>query len=310
MVAPPPLATIQTVNRLVAPCIIDGAMAGRTGRDFFDALILTAVVQANVAPLMRDPESQRAYAGHDAPPPDELRRPVSIHAIAQSLRLPYETVRRRVTRAAKSGVYEISTLGVIVPARELASPQHVAALFSIWEQIRRLYYRLRDAGLMDSLVPPEDRGQCSPASEAQAPLRAVIRIASDYILRVIDNVTGQFEGGLIPGLIWYVVMSANTEHLDADDDGDRRPVTVSQIAERLDAPPETVRRHVLGLIEAGLCQRVRGGLVVPAEVLAAPNALQVMKTNFFDLQRMFAGFAQLGVLAEWERQAPPLLGAA
>jgi hypothetical protein len=138
-----------------------------------------------------------------------------------------------------------------------------------------------------------------------------MRIASDYMLRTVDNVTRQFDG-LISGLIWFAVMSANSEHLEAEaaDDAERRPVRVTQVAARLAAPTETVRRHAVGLVETGLCQRVRGGLVVPAEVLQRPAALRAMQNNFADLQRMFAGFAQLGVLAEWDRQSPPLRGAA
>jgi hypothetical protein len=38
--------------------------------------------------------------------------------------------------------------------------------------------------------------------------------------------------------------------------------------------------------------------------------VQAMQANFTDLQRMFSGFAQLGVLADWDRQVPPLCGVA
>jgi hypothetical protein len=308
MAPPPSLAALRSINRLAAPCILDAVMVGRRDREFQDALILLAVVQANVAPLMRDRDAQLAYGALEAPPPDELRRPVSAHAIAHSLRLPYETVRRRLLKLARSGACEISADGVIVPARELASPEHMAALFAVWEQIRRLYYRLRDLGLLDELVAPQARSR--PAPETAEPLRAVIRIASDFMLRVIDNVTGEFDG-LISGLIWFAVMSANCEHFEGlDDDGPLRPVPASDIARRLDAPMETVRRYANGLIEAGRCQRRPGGLVVPREVLAQPQVLQAMRTNYTDLQRMFAGFAQLGVFAEWDRQAPPLRGVA
>jgi len=308
MAAPqPPLATIRAVHRLVAPSIVDGALVGRRHRDFHDALILLAVVQANVAPLMRDPDAQRAYAAAGAPPPDELRRPVSINAIAHSLRLPYETVRRRLLRLAKADACEISADGVIVPARELATPEHTAALFVVWEQIRQLYYRLRDLELLDALLPPGARDR--PAETTDEPLRAVIRIASDYMLRAIDSVTRRFDG-LISGLVWFAVMSANREGLEIDDEDSLRPASVSAIAIRLAAPIETVRRHANELIAAGLCERVRGGLVVPSQVLAQPDALKAMHTNFTDLQRMFAGFAQLGVIAEWDRQSPPLRGAA
>jgi hypothetical protein len=301
-------ALLRAVNRLAAPCIIDAMMVGRRDRDFHDALILLAVVQANVAPLMRDGEVQRAYASPDAPPPDELRRPVSMNAIAQSLRLPYETVRRRLLRLAAADACEISPHGVIVPTRELASPAHTAALFAVWEQIRRLYYRLRDLGALDALVQPASLNE--PPTSDEPPLRAVIRIASDYMLRAVDNVGGQFDG-LISGLVWFTVMSANREHLEGLEElSPPRPASVSAIAGRLTAPIETVRRHANELIAAELCQRTRGGLIVPAEVLARPQTLRVMQTNFTDLQRMFSAFAQFGVLAEWDRQSPPLRGVA
>ena len=35
-----------------------------------------------------------------------------------------------------------------------------------------------------------------------------------------------------------------------------------------------------------------------------------MRDNFADLVRMYSGLAQLGVLAEWDRQFPRLRGAA
>jgi hypothetical protein len=306
--SPPPPAMLHAVNRLAAPCIIDALMVGRRDRDFHDALILLAVVQANVAPLMRDGEAQRAYASPDAPPPDALRRPVSMNAIAQSLRLPYETVRRRLLRLAAADACEISAHGVIVPTRELASPEHTAALFAVWEQIRRLYYRLRDLGALDTLVQPRARERA--AAESEPPLRAVIRIASDYMLRAVDNVGGQFDG-LISGLVWFTVMSANREHLEGIEElSAPRPASASAIARRLTAPIETVRRHANELIAAELCQRTRGGLLVAPEVLARPQAVRAMEINFTDLQRMFSGFAQFGVLAEWDRQSPPLRGVA
>src|SRR6185295_13738301 len=62
----------------------------------YDPLILGVVSSASVATVNQDIRLQLAYATVDRPPPDALRRPVSINAIARSLGLPYETVRRRV----------------------------------------------------------------------------------------------------------------------------------------------------------------------------------------------------------------------
>jgi len=313
--AQPSFATIRLVTRLAVPCTLDGALAGRRERDFLDALILMAVVQANVGPIMRDPALQRAYAGADEPPPDELRRPVSVNAVAHSLRLPYETVRRRIARLAAAGACEASAAGIIVPARELATPEHTLALMAVWDQIRRLYLVLRDHGLIDEMLSRSE-GELWVANAAEPPLRAVIRVASDYLLRTIDSITRHL-GGMIPGIIWFAILRANTEDLPATDGGGatpsladfiadsrRRPVSVVEIARRLGAPHETVRRYVAGLVADGLCRRVRGGLIVPADVLARPAAVKVMRHNFADLQRMFTGFARLGVLADWDRQAP------
>jgi DNA-binding Lrp family transcriptional regulator len=320
-VAQPSFATIRLVNRLAIPCVLDAVMVGRLERDFLDALILLAVVQANVAPISRDPELQRAYGAYDDPPPDELRRPVSINAIAHSLRLPYETVRRRIVKLARAGACDAGPQGVIVPARELASPQHLAAMIAVWEQIRRLYCRLRDLGLLDDVIRAEDRERWA-SNAADPPMRAVIRVASDYMLRLVDNLTRRF-GSLIAGVVWSAILRANTEQLpeseygtpgetagDFVDDARRTPVRIAALAQRLGAPPETIRRYAAELVEAGQCVRTRQGFIVPAEVLARPNAVNSMRDNFMDLRRMFAAFAQLGVLAEWDRLNPPLRGAA
>lgn len=315
--SPPSFATIRLVNRLAAPGILDATLASRLGRDFLDALILLAVVQANVTPLIRDPELQRAYASYDEPPPDELRRPVSVSAIAHSLRLPYETVRRRIVRLAKLGTCEVSAQGVVVPSRELSSPQHMAAMLVVWEQIRKLYCRLRDLDLLDEVLT-----RPAQPPEGPPPLRAVARVASDYMLRVVENVSREFPG-LVAGVVWLAVLRGNTEGLadgeagaageaveDFVGDSRRRPVRVSELARRLDAPQETIRRHAAELVALNLLKRTPKGLVAPAAVLARPRAVALMRDNFTDLVRMFSGLAQLGVLAEWDRQFPRLRGAA
>ncbi|MDE2488262.1 MAG: hypothetical protein KGO51_12780 [Alphaproteobacteria bacterium] len=311
----PTFATIRLVNRLAVPGILDTILVGRLSRDFVDALIVLAIVQANVSALARNPELQRAYGAYDEPPPDELRRPVSINAIAHSLRLPYETVRRRIARMEKVGNCEVSDRGVIVPAREVNSPQHFAAMVVVWERIRELYCRLRDLGLMDE-VPRK------PSAATEIPMRAVARISSDYMLRTVENITTVFDG-LVPGVVWFAVLRANTEDLpDTDrggagaseaefiEDGRRRPVRPAEIARRLDAPAETIRRYAAELVEAGRLRRTPKGLIAPAAVLARPAALKIMKDSYADLMRMYAGLGQLGVLAEWDRLSPPLRGAA
>jgi hypothetical protein len=319
MAAPQPsFDTIRLVNRLAVPCILDATMATRMDRDFLDALIVLAIIQANVGPLSRDPGLQLAYAAYDTPPPDAVRRPVSISAVAHSLRLPYETVRRRVLRLAGAGTCEVSDQGVIVPASALNSPEHFAAMLVVWEQIRKLYCRLRDLGLLDDIAKLEVDGQPGAAP----PLRAAARIASDYMLRVVEMMSREL-GGPVAGIIWFAVLRGNTERMpdsltgeagvSAEDfvaDDQRRPVRMSELARGLRAPHETIRRYAAELIAEGLLQRTGKGLIAPAAMLARPNAVQAMRGNFTDLHRMYQALGQIGILAEWDRQYPPLRGAA
>lgn len=316
-----PFTTIRVVNRLLLRPLMQAAAAGRMGRDFVDALILMAVVQANIAPVTRDPDLNRAFSTLDDPPPDELRRPVSVNAVAQSLKMPYETVRRRVRRLAETGACEFRSGGVVVPTTELRTPAHMASMLQIWEAMRAFYYRLCDAGVFDDLVSRDSRERWAANSD-EIPVRAVMRAGSDFVLRFADNVEQVFAN-LLEAVVWLAIMLGNTEALadsetggpgaaanDFVDDSLRRPARARDVAERLGAPAETIRRQVAHLLEIGFVVRVRGGLVIPAEVLSRPNATRLMHDNFVDLQRLFAQLARLGVLGLWDRQREAVRGAA
>ena len=71
--------------------------------DLHKALVFFAIVSANVQNSSNTSVESHAYGGLDNAPPDEARRPVNTHALAQSLGLPYETIRRNVSKLIESG---------------------------------------------------------------------------------------------------------------------------------------------------------------------------------------------------------------
>jgi hypothetical protein len=303
------------VGRLSIAFILDLVRIGRGDRDLLDALILLAIVQANIAPLDRDPDVQRAYAAYDDPPPDNVRRPVSMNAIAHSLQLPYETVRRRVTQMATQGFCEMAPRGVIVRRGVLHSPQHRAVLFESYELVRRLYLHLRQLGELTNLPV----GGAWADDPSRPPVRLVARFSSDYVLRLIDTLTSGL-GDLSAGLIFLSVIRANTENfpdhergtldpgpLGVVPDSRRQPVRVATLSARLGIPQETVRRHVAQLIKDERCERMAGGLIVPARVLGRPQAAQMLRDNYASLQRMYARLGQFGILTEWEREGAQVI---
>lgn len=115
------------------------------GEDLLTMLVHRTIVTANLSHLDIDP-SLRQFAGLAAAPPDAVRRPVSARAIAASMGLPFETVRRRTQRLIELGLCRKVKGGLIVPAATLEGPSAEAALLGNIAGLRRLFRRLESAG--------------------------------------------------------------------------------------------------------------------------------------------------------------------
>ncbi|HEY3800226.1 MAG TPA: hypothetical protein VGL58_17905 [Caulobacteraceae bacterium] len=113
--------------------------------DILAAIITQAIIGANTAHLdTRDGDGAR-FAG--APPPDELRRPISVLALSRSLGMPFETTRRYVSRLVESGRAQRVKGGVIVPASVLHDPISGQAAETNLLYLRRLCRNLAAAGV-------------------------------------------------------------------------------------------------------------------------------------------------------------------
>ena len=316
-----PHSSIRVAARLANGFVLDLAKLGGFGRDVIDGLLMVAISQANVAQIVRSPELQRTYAALDEVPPDELRRPVSVSAIANSLRIPFETARRRIAALVELGVVRTAPRGVIVPQGTLDSPFYRMGAEANYALVRNLYFRLRGIGLLEDLPRPN-----GPAFDPdRPPIRLVFRLSSSYLLRLAEPISLRI-GDLVSGLILMEIIQANTEHLSDNEGGDpnttdwspdgfvddreRRPIRAVTLSDRLGIPPETVRRHLARLLKAGHCERIEDGYRVPSRILAGPGFIQFMVDNQSHLHRLFAGLADFGVLSEWERDLLRLRGAA
>lgn len=302
-------------SRLTIAFLLDVASLARGERHMLDSLLLSTIVQANVAAISQSADLQIAYADMDSAPPDEIRRPISINALASSLRLPFETARRRVRALTAEGLCVEAPGGVVVPTAVLTSPQYLREAFAAYERFRRYYYELRGAGALHDLPEPtvDLAGQ-------MIPLRAVARLGSDFVLRAIDAITNEI-GDLMDGLILLQIDCCNTEieplpGAPADEDpaeAFRTPARARTIAARLGLPYETVRRHVARLERDDFCVRAPGGLLVRPEVIERESVRAAMAAVVASAHRMFASFGRLGVLQAWDAQpdapsfgAPPL----
>jgi hypothetical protein len=82
--------------------------------DALDLLIIHAVLNANVIPVMKNPELDRQFGSVQTVEPDAIKQGVSRAALSRFLAMPIETVRRRANRLRKQGILRDTDEGLIV----------------------------------------------------------------------------------------------------------------------------------------------------------------------------------------------------
>lgn len=284
-------ARAWTLAPLSGAFVLDQVAGGISGIDGRDAMLVMAINQANIAPLTRDPNARLRYGGLESPAPDEERRPVSLSAIAASLRLPYETVRRRARNLAAVHILEVSDHGAIVPETFLASPAYLGSVVAAHARLYKFYREVGAAGLMEALPP----SRYPP--EPTVPIRAALRPLADYLLRTTENLMA-LTGDLIGGLAFLGLASA----------GDRLPPphsSTADLARRMAMPHETVRRHLVELADGGWAVRAGRSFAVDAEILDRPGVRALFRDNAVNVQRLFTTLAERGVVEAWERLGVP-----
>lgn len=310
--APAPTASGPTTDALAwkvaglsLDLILDVEEIGRDrrGHDLIDALLFTAVLTANVTPILRSTDLQLAYATIDAPAPEGLRRPVSVSAIAHSLGMPFETVRRRIARLVRAGVLAHAERGVFATADSVVSPAYVGIMLDRHARMQRFYADLTALGAL-----AEAETSAPPAPEA--PVRITNRALAEYMLRVIGDLT-DFAGDVASALVLAGMVRANTLEFSpsaltawARAPADHAlPIRTGALAGRLGLSPETCRRYAVGLEVAGLCRRGPKGLVATVSSASRQVLGRIAQDNLANVQRLFGRLRQLGVLAQWDESA-------
>lgn len=272
------------------------------GLDLVDTVLLLSMLQANVALVSSDRRLQVRYAALQALPPDGLRRPISITALAASLGLPFETVRRRLASLEKAGLCEVSARGYRVPGRVLADARFAACPPEIDGLLRDLHRELSAAGCLDGLAAvPEP----APSFD-EAPVRISARLGSDYFLRMLGLATAR-TGDPVDAFLLVCIFKHNGDGAPQAGaclaDEQLIPVRAADVARRLALTHETARRRLLDLEGRGLCARTRNGWVVPSASLEALRFGEAMHDNLTNLRQLFSGLARMGVLDHWRREA-------
>jgi hypothetical protein len=291
-------------TRLSNAFVLDLIKLGSYGRDIIDPLIRAALMHAGVAHVMQDPELQVRYATFDCDVPDELRRPTSVNAVATSLAIPFETVRRRINGFAAEGACLAVAKGFVVPAAVTGSPFFHMACQIQHAKLLDLHAQLLGAGA----VPPT----VSAARDwPEPPVRLAGRFVGAFVLRFRELIAPLLPD-VVSSAVFMDMLEANVEPLpltldgglgEAFADSARAPAGAAQVAQRLGIPDETVRRHLVGLAERGYCVRAERGYIVPGARLASAEFDRLFTENHRNLLRLFVQLASFDALRPIETES-------
>jgi DNA-binding transcriptional regulator YhcF (GntR family) len=279
--------------------------------ELIQALIFTAMWSANVRHITQSCANLK-FGGRGDIPPDDLRLPVSVTALSSSLRIPYETVRRHVSRLQKEGqCVHVGRPGYIVPASVHAESRFDAIFDRVWEDLLQLLSNLKRSefdfapyrAVLPNTVPVPPRGVL-PAN-----IRALSRVVAEIILRGLDTLGMQHDDNFLDGLIYTAIVTANGRHIisgrdnivfgglaQLPPDAMRRPVTVHALASMLRVPYETARRAANRLVARGTAVRIGGkGLIVPRAQLMRPECYLGIQHSYAHIVRLIANMHRAGL---------------
>jgi hypothetical protein len=171
---------------------------------------------------------------------------------------------------------------------------------------RKFVRELESVGLADAAATVWTR--LPEETDEGALARSVARVTAEYWLRALNTLTETY-GDIRSGIVARTIVIANTAHLD-DRLGDgwryaaingppipdelRKPIPIARLAESLDVPYETMRAQAQRLIDAGVCNRVEGGLIVPGSVFETTGAVNAALTNVADLRKLVRDLQRFG----------------
>ena len=270
--------------------------------DLTQAYVFCTVLSANLSHVgYRGTLAAQASTGHDNG--QVCRRPISVNAVATSLALPYETVRRKAAALVATGMVRRDRMGLVVVPDTMARPELVAAAAQIRCLLSLLVGRLRQIGLDPSAI------SVTQDNDAAEPPDAVIaRIVMDAQIRSLEQIASIF-GDLISAYVFCGTLRANEQPLlvspqlawrfsswgDLPPDAVRRPIAVRELARQLEMPFETVRRQIQRLRASGSVMSAGAeGFIVPASAMDNENTEYQRGKLSLEFFRMLSALHSVG----------------
>jgi len=282
------------------------------GADLEAAIIFLAILETNGRHIIRQPEFGANLEDERVTPPGETPRPISRQAVAESLGIPRETVRRKVTDLIERGYLLKVSGGVITTRAVVGGEQFLAARHLVAGYIRQLVADLRQYAGMPIPGGPSSQDAAKEVGDLTGWLvePGELRIANGLAIEFVGRYTREaaalfgndYEGAITFLAIleingrqnirqpWFVRDFADVRvSLPAEM---ARAISRQAVAESLGSPRETVRRKIADLIKRGLLVEATGGVITTRGVIGGEAFLAAQQRIVGYLRRFLIGLRE------------------
>ena len=301
----------RLVTRVVLEFMIDllAASTRAHGGDLKAMIVFMAIQHANTEFLEFAPDrAAQCFGGHLD---DSLRRPITAHALALSVSFPPETCRRYVHKLLEAGYCQrVGARGLIVPSAVMGREPFASSIDATHAAFINMLKALHAIEFDVLAAAATHRGPADPVIKLppEALRLALWTVMTGFVIRVLLDGIENHDRDFIRGLIFVTVMALNVEHITNDagaawryaaadttpPDEMRSPATVRAVSDRLGAPYETTRQHLMRLVVLGRAKRVGGGFIIPSEVNNDPRFLRMGLNIYWWLLRAVSQLERLG----------------
>ncbi|MDF7774141.1 hypothetical protein P1X14_02680 [Sphingomonas sp. AOB5] len=131
-------------------------------------------------------------------------------------------------------------------------------------------------------------------AEAHPPIRLMTRCLAEMQTSIVAAGIRAFKGDLDRFVIYTLIVRQGTLEWESGT-AVAGAISAHSLAASLSRPFETVRRHVQALIEAGLCRRVTGGVVLTEGALDRTDIRELLVVAHDSLVRLIEEMARFGI---------------
>ncbi|MBS0280576.1 MAG: hypothetical protein JSR25_05395 [Proteobacteria bacterium] len=274
--------------------------------DLRKVIVFRAIWASNVRRLAASQANAR-FDSRSTPPPLDMFQPISGLAVAEAMRMPYESVRRKINALKREGLCIVTPQsGLVVdvsaidrhPARDMIERHCLHSIDLLAADLHHL-------GFDFSRLP-------QPEETAAITSRGIMRISAELDLQLFD-VFAQLDGCDL--VEWFVILSIwdvnvgryyearrDDPEMEAAPDAERTPISVRKLSSILGMPLETTRRHVNTLLDRKVLTRPDArGVIVSSSLWKDAQHRSAHRRICIIIARAMSELARQGVPLKRER---------